>query len=114
MVTEPMRLDTHVDGDATVVAARGEIDFSCVEELSRCLQGVARNRPLVVDLSLVTFFDSTVLNVLVAEHNVRSPLTSVALVVPERFLRIFDVTGLTDAFKICSTLRDAMDAVRDD
>lgn len=57
---------TKVD-DVSIVAASGELDLSTADELRECLFGVVGDgaRRVVLDLSAVTFLDSTTLGVLV-------------------------------------------------
>lgn len=52
-----VRLSTHTEGSATVVAATGEIDASNISRLTDYVRGVLRaNCPLVIDLSELSFF----------------------------------------------------------
>ena len=68
---------------------------------------------VVVDLSQVTFVDSTVLGVLVAAHRFcRSLGGELRLVVSEpRVRRLFEITGLTGVFVIHRTLQGALSSV---
>lgn len=100
------------NGDRTVVEVTGEIDVYTApalrEELSRLVDGEHTN--LVVDLTQVSFMDSTGLGVLVgALKKVRTLGGDLQLVITqERILKVFRITALTQVFTIHSTLDEAL------
>lgn len=100
------------NGDRTVVEVTGEIDVYTApalrEELSRLVDGEHTN--LVVDLTQVSFMDSTGLGVLVgALKKVRTLGGDLQLVITqEKILKVFRITALTQVFTIHSTLDEAL------
>lgn len=99
-------------GDRTVVEVKGEIDVYTApalrEELSRLID--AEHTDLVVDLTAVSFMDSTGLGVLVgALKKVRTLGGDLRLVIDqEKILKVFRITALTQVFTITSTLDEAL------
>jgi anti-anti-sigma factor len=87
-------------GGRPVLVLRGEIDLSTAEAVQSSLEELVDDGagPVIVDLSSVTFLDSSGLAVLVRLHKrvgsieVRSPTPLVR--------RLLAVTGLTDTFGI--------------
>jgi anti-sigma B factor antagonist len=95
------------DEDGTwILAVAGEIDVATSPELRRELHQLADREPasLVLDLSAVTFIDSSGLGVLVGalkrlrEEDRGDILVLEGLQEPVR--KVFDITGLTDLFRI--------------
>lgn len=101
-------------GGTPVLAVRGEVDVSTAPELRERLLALAeRGATLaVVDLSLVSFVDSTALGVLVSGvKRLRSAGGDLRLVVTEpRIAKVFEITGLTDVFKIYGSADEAVRA----
>lgn len=99
-------------GDRTVVEVRGEIDVYTApvlrEELTSLVDSEHTN--LVVDLTQVSFMDSTGLGVLVGGlKKVRTLGGDLSLVIDqESILKVFRITALTQVFSIHSTLEDAL------
>ena len=99
-------------GARTVLHVEGEIDVASGARLRErlvALLGEGRT-DLVVDLTAVTFMDSTGLGVLVgALKRVRLAGGRLVLVVDsERLLKVFRITGLTQVFTIHGSLADAL------
>ncbi|NTW38865.1 MAG: STAS domain-containing protein [Cellulomonadaceae bacterium] len=103
---------SRASGDRTVVEVTGEIDVYTApvlrEELASLVDSEHTN--LVVDLSAVSFMDSTGLGVLVgALKKVRTLGGDLALVInEEKILKVFRITALTQVFSIHSTLDEAL------
>jgi anti-sigma B factor antagonist len=104
--------DEPVDERTHVVALSGEVDAVTAPQLGRRLVGLAREgkTDVVVDLSRVTFMDSTGIGVLL---NALRQLTTLhgrlVLVCPtERVIRPFEVTGLVGHLKIFSSREAAL------
>jgi anti-sigma B factor antagonist len=91
------------DGDVALVVA-GEIDLSNADSFDAQLQRLlnAAHSPAYVDLSGVSFFDSTGLGALVRASARAAQLdVSLRLVKPSpRVRRVFAITGVTDHFDI--------------
>jgi anti-sigma B factor antagonist len=100
------------EGGSVVVALSGEIDVAAAPTVREQLEQVATDRPLIVDLTQVTFIDSTALGVLIGAHKqCDSRGTPMRLVVSEpRILKVFEITGLTDLFTIVPSLAEATSA----
>ncbi len=97
---------------ATVVAVTGEVDLATATDLSAHLDGVDTSRVVVVDLSGVSFIDSSGLNVLV---QLRQKLLSathtdtlILVITRPSTKRIFEVTGLSDVFNIFDSVAGAL------
>jgi anti-sigma B factor antagonist len=104
-------------GGVPVVRAAGEVDVSTAPTLRERLVDLPEGTPrAIVDLSEVTFLDSTGLGVLVAgQKRLRSaapegePAGGLDLVVTRpQILKVLEVTGLTSIFSIYSSLDEAL------
>ena len=98
--------------DVTVLHVRGEIDLDTASQLEAALLKTASTtEPVVLDLTDVTFLDSSGLSVL-AQCRQRMAgaegLSSLRLVVTRpAIVRIFEVTGLSDVFDVFASVDDA-------
>lgn len=109
-----MQLDldlTELDG-FTVVTATGEIDLATVPMLKQTLDDLVMESKvhLVVDLTPVTFLDSTGLGALIGARRKVYPFRgSLAIVCDnERILKLFTITGLDRVFALHRTVEDAV------
>ncbi|MFD0683488.1 STAS domain-containing protein [Actinomadura fibrosa] len=97
--------------DHTVVALHGELDAASVPHLRERLHTVMRDPgPLVViDLSGVTFCDSSGLAMLVgARRRTEARGAGVVLAAPDPHLtRLLSMTGLRDAFTVRGSVAEA-------
>ena len=95
-------ITTHRDADVVTVAVVGEVDISTATQLSaaglRALECGAGE--LVIDLTAVTFMDSTGLGRLVRVLRAAGPIPVQLLVTHPHVLRLFEVTGLMGAFRV--------------
>jgi len=110
-------LDAHVSvsrfgTDSFVVAAAGELDLYTSERLQEKLAEVLElgGRRVLIDLTGVTFMDSTALAVLVgAAKTLESSGGQVVLVADDpRVTRVIKITGLARVFRIESSLPEAV------
>lgn len=96
----------------TVVAVTGEIDVATQGQLRSYLNEliVGGDVHLVLDLSGVSFLDSTGLGALIgARRRVYAFHGSLALVIPdEQVMKVFTITGLEKVFVIRDTLEAAL------
>jgi len=96
----------------SVLRARGEIDVASAPEFQTSLSEVIGQgaETIVVDLSDVSFIDSTGLGVLVgAETRAREEDKGLRLVVTQpQILRLLELTGLDEVFTVLSSTRDAV------
>jgi len=108
--------DEAVDDRTHVVAPHGEVDALTAPRLGRRLLGLADEGKtrLVVDLSNVTFMDSTGIGVLLnALRQLRSRKGGLVLVCPtERIMRPFQITGLMDQLRIFGSREQALGGLR--
>ena len=92
------------DGSDCVAHLRGELDVNTAPELREQLARLVNEgaRLIVVDLTAVSFVDSTALSVLVsALKRLRQADGDLELASPNPSVpRVFEITGLTRLFKI--------------
>lgn len=101
--------------DCAVVSTGGELDVDSAVGLDDALDFAARcARDVVIDMSRVTFVDSSALGVLLsARSRARESGGSLALVrPPELARRLLASTLLQTAFAVHETLGESIDAVR--
>ena len=104
-----------VDERTGVVAVRGEIHVSTAPEFSRRLgEALERGKShVVLDLTGVTFIDSTGLSVLLGalrDVTRRGGRLVLALANPT-VLRLFEITRLDDTFEILATREEALEHI---
>ena len=95
-------------GAQTVLDVQGEVDVQSAAQLTDRLVQIldSGQRSVVVDLSRLSFLDSTGLGALVAARN-RAQQTGARLSLvcaSERMLKLFRITGLDAVFEIYATL----------
>ena len=95
----------------TVLAVEGELDLATAPRLKRPLTEVAgeRHNRVIVDLTNLTFIDSTALRMLVDANKLRpqgEPL--VVVCANSKVLRIFKISGLEASFQMFSSLDEAL------
>jgi len=104
----------YIGDSSAVITVEGELDLDTADQLRLTLerlQGLDISDHLVIDLSGVTFMDSSALSVLVAaQKQAEGPLHVVATS-PE-VLRILRVTNLDRVFVLYATRVEAVDAMR--
>lgn len=92
-----------------VLAPRGDFDAENTAPLTAELQETAARHPgIVLDLSGVTFGDSSFLNLLLSAHQ-ETDLRVAA--VPAGVARMLDITGADAVLRVYGTVEDAQDAV---
>jgi anti-sigma B factor antagonist len=112
MGVEALRMTWRRHGEFAVVGLAGEVDVDNVSRVKRCLdEAVETCGPrLVVDLSALTFIDTTGLGVLVRLlATLRDRNGTMALVAPDgQVLRRLRRTNLAPLFPIYDTLSQAL------
>ncbi len=107
-----LQLATRSQGTASVVSVTGEVDVFSAPDLDSELSGLveAGSPRLVVDLTEVSFLDSTGLGVLVkALKHAREAGGWLHLVITsDRIRKIFEITGLDASIPIFDTAQDAL------
>lgn len=98
--------------DITVLGLDGEIDHQSVGGLTRALAAAdtAAGRRVVVDLSQVTFMDSSGVNALIAAHQARRPVQGWLRLAGVRgaVLRTLQLVGLDAVIVCCPSVEDAV------
>lgn len=106
--TNALTIDVSRRDDVTVVSLDGEIDLATQGDLRAVLNDlvVAGDVHLVLDLTGVSFLDSTGIGALIGtRRRVHAFQGSLTLVCPhETILKIFTITGLEKVFDIRPTL----------
>jgi anti-sigma B factor antagonist len=101
--------------DTSLLSVEGDLDLASAPSLKWALADLqtAGSRHVVVDLSRVSFIDSTALGVLVGAQRSLDPGVKLAIAcAEENVLRIFELTGLDGMFEIVPTLQDALGYVQ--
>lgn len=101
--------------DTTVLSIEGDLDLASAPSLKWALADLQSGgrRHVVVDLSKVSFIDSTALGVLVGAQRAMDQGVRLAVACDEEnVLRIFELTGLDGMFEIVPTLEDALGYVQ--
>ncbi|MDQ2836292.1 MAG: STAS domain-containing protein [Actinomycetota bacterium] len=108
-----LSLSEHAIDQHVILEVRGEVDVHSAPQLRDRLIEVfdAGKSSVVVDLSWLSFIDSTGLGALVAARNHANNLqASLRLVCKtERLLKVFRITGLHEVFQIYPTVALATD-----
>ena len=101
--------------DLGIVTVGGEVDIFTAPQFKECMVALLDGgvRRLVIDLSEVTFIDSTALGVLIGGvRRVNGVSGSMALVVVSRPVqRVLSVTGLDRVFSTYATRDEAVEAL---
>lgn len=101
---------------AAVVAVSGELDHHTAPELKRALHDVpfAPETPTVIDLTELTYCDSTGITVLVTAYQ-RAKRQGSALVVAgldAGLMRVFHIVGLDQILTFAPTVADAVESLK--
>jgi anti-sigma B factor antagonist len=106
-LTLDMDISTRDEGDWLLVQPAGEIDIATADAVESQL---AHNRDTILDLTQVTFMDSTGLRTVVGAHNrLKEANCRLRIVIPDGPVeRIIAITGLTGALDTVETLEDAI------
>ncbi len=108
-----MRVDARVtpDGRAGVIVAQGEMDLAAAPRLREALTDhlTAGRSHLLMDLTAVTFIDSTGLGVLVGAAKKAGGLGGSLRIVcsNERVLRLLAITGISRSMTVLPTVEEA-------
>jgi anti-sigma B factor antagonist len=116
MAVDGVRATTaQIGADAYVVSVSGELDIATAGRLAEELERTAeRNaRRVIVDLVGLTFIDSVALGVLTEEARRLRAAGGACIVVSQdpRILRVFEITGLNQIFRIERSLAEAVEGV---
>lgn len=111
---EPFRATRREDeGGIDLVICSGELDLVSAERLHTAL-GRTRGSRVVIDLTDVSFIDSTGLSILITAYR-DHPDGALRICGPSREVRrVLEVTGFADILPISGTRADAMAALAHD
>lgn len=98
-------------GSRVLISVSGELDLHSAPRLSQEIAKATRRDPsqVVIDLSRVTFMDSTALRVLDAERQGREGSLHLVVRTPQ-IRRLMRITGYFDVLNLYKTLEDAIRA----
>ncbi|TXS43761.1 STAS domain-containing protein [Streptomyces sp. OR43] len=105
-----MRIVPRQDRGALVLAVTGDLDIDNIAPLGAALERAAEdgNGPVVVDLSDVSFADSTTVNALLQGQVLLGP--RLRLAAPSPFMeRLIGVLGLDSVLPVFPTVPEAID-----
>ncbi|HEX4521213.1 MAG TPA: STAS domain-containing protein [Gaiellaceae bacterium] len=114
MTTPPPTFELHSSfaADVLIVECVGEVDMSTAPRLCEAVEATADStRRVVVDLSEVTFLDSSALNALVhAQRTLETREIVLRIVSPaeQPVRRIFEITHLTESLNVVESLDSAL------
>ncbi len=106
--------ETKLDDATTLIEVEGELDLATAPRLKWPLVDSidAGSRRLIVDLSRVTFMDSTALGVLIGIRRSLKLGSRLAIVCTDPdVLKIFEISGLDAVFQIFPTFDEALSYV---
>ncbi len=112
-MTEPLfDIRSTKSAGALVVEVAGEVDMATAPQLKQALNAaLSGTRRVVVDLSNVTFLDSTALNALVqGQRELAEREIAFAIVSPkDQVVRsVFEITRLTESLRVVDSLDAAL------
>jgi anti-sigma B factor antagonist len=114
-ISDNLPVEETSDGDLAILAMGGELDYEASPQLRARLVGAikAGGRRLVLDLSDVTFIDSTAIGVLagtVARLDEAGGGSLAVVSRHEKVLQIFEITGLDSVISLHSSREEAVSA----
>jgi anti-anti-sigma factor len=115
--SSPLSISVADDGDGVrVVALTGELDFLSASDLGARLSDLRgqTGNAVVIDVSGLTFIDSTGLNVLVAGVQAIQATSSVVVAGASKHVsRVFEIVRLDETVRVESTIEDGMRTARE-
>jgi anti-sigma B factor antagonist len=107
-----LEIETQRRAGRCIVAPRGDVDLASNAQLRAVIDEcvVAGDVDLVVDLTGVTFLDSTGLGALIGARRKTHAFRGSLLLVcgEEKLLKLFEITGLDNVFEIHASLDQAL------
>ncbi len=107
-----MRSAFEKTSSVSVMIFSGEYDLMSIGQLRAAMDSLAQTPSAVLDFSDVTYIDSTVISELIRLHNAReaSGIERPTLVMRHpNLLRVLEILGLCEVFRIVGTLDDAVE-----
>lgn len=107
-----MKTDASTRDGCAVVTASGEVDLASAGALAEALRRVPAGIPIIVDLTGITFMDSSGLHVILHVQRDAHDSGVPFIVVPSpEVARLFDFAGVQAVTRMSPTLADALTAV---
>ena len=101
-IENPLSVEKHVESNGTVVAVNGEVDAASADTLRNAILEVidGGERKLTIDMSDVSFMDSSGLRVLIAGYKAAESAGGVLSVrnPSDVVTRLLEITGQLDRF----------------
>lgn len=90
------------DSSVAVISLSGELDVARADEVSAALAMPAEKTPVLLDLSDVTYADSTVISALFhfREKTSAGDIRIAVLIVKPQLIRLLEYAGLSEAFPV--------------
>jgi anti-sigma B factor antagonist len=115
-ISDNVQVDDARDGDLAVLVVGGELDYEFSPQLKARIVSAIKDgrRRLVLDLSDVTFIDSTAIGVLagaVARLDKAGGGSLAVVCTHEKVLEIFEITGLDSVITLHSSCDEAVSAL---
>ena len=100
------------DSATTIAAFSGEIDFTARERFRAKLAELRESARVIVDLTDVTYMDSSALAELLFLHRsrARAGRSAPRVVIGPRITRLFEVAGMHDVVAAFTSVNEARDA----
>jgi anti-anti-sigma factor len=112
MTNTPFELRSTRIGDAAIVTIVGEIDMATAPEVSSAIDSGYRDAGrVVVDLSEVTFLDSSALNAFVQSQQdlaLRDVAFRIVSPADQAVRNVFEITRLTEPLSVVGSLDEAL------
>lgn len=107
-----MQLRQRQEGTAAVVDLEGRFDFSARREFKETMERLHEQgqRQIILDLSAVSFIDSSALGMLVVAHqNMKLKQGQILLVNPQTYVRqILDLANVPKMIPVYNSVQDAL------
>jgi anti-sigma B factor antagonist len=92
---------------AAIIRVSGELDLTTAPQLEEALVAYDGNQPVIVDMTALTFIDSSGVHVLFGERGSSKPTALV--VAPESHVaRVFDIVCASEVLLVCHDLETAI------
>lgn len=110
----PFAVRVEQDGDCEVLHVTGEVDMAVADQFQRAIVAAEPGRNLIIDMSELSFMDSSGARAVVVASRVRQASgTSVSLVSPPgdtRVRRVLDLLHMTQAVPVHDDYDEAAEA----
>lgn len=112
-----LKIDSNIEGDIFVVTGSGELDYHSRNRLMTVVDGLFAQRKydFVLDLSNITFIDSSGLSYLVIMHRIsENNKGTIPCVFSDSVKRVLSITNLDKLFLIVSSQLEGIEKLMGD